>query len=629
MAHRRLKKIVPVILSATSIMLVGCNSGTTSDSPNQNNSANIAATNSGSTASTQAAKLSSSNITTSSSSTSNDSCVKATFQQTQSSNKLTTNLILNNSCNYDITIGGYKVNFSSEYIDDTSAPIESLNFSYVNPTGKTRNQSLKLSTNRYLCPNGNGTAEMLSGTFGAKKIKAGSSLTFAATTNLTNGKVYDTQLAKSTFRILTPNSTLQNDLGISLTDPESYNYAMQESNKNKGRDSLSSIPLYNLGEKQFGLKTVMITNNTCGNMESAIPPLTLPSGISVDKIRTTCKLDGTQILNTEQSCKYVLRYDPSESDIARAYESIVSVDVYAKTTGNNVVARSNTFNVPYSTRGKITGKQTILNQLSLVDNKVTANGLTKVSIGYFGLQTFTIRNNSSLVMESVNFSYAPNAFGLPSALAYDMTRTTCKVDGSQQLTAGQSCVLAIKYTPKIQLVSESPTIQVIAYQKNSNKEIAYTSSKFKLDYSTNVNNTPSILSTSTDYINGFDIDDVPSVTYRDSLKNIKRGSFGLKAFTITNDTGETMYNVNLVNRSTLNDIPVLKIDTTRTTCKFNLTSDYNKFNLADGQSCSLVLKYSPTDANLYNVDYDLAISGYDASGAKIQSDVIKLIGNYK
>lgn len=612
MRENMLKKVIAVLVATLPFVITGCNNGS-----NIQSSGNSVVNNTieQSYSSNVLTALAANDIAPTSGEL---HCLKATLDQTQSANKLSTSITFNNTCNYDTFIGGYKVNFTSEYTDDTMAPLDVLTSSYVNVNGKNRNYVLKLTPRRYVCNNGNGSFEILTGVLNARKIKAGTSLVLNSVTTLNSGKTYDLALAKSTFRILSPNSMPRDELGISLSDPESFNYALQSGNPNKGNDSLRNIPL-----NQYGLKTVMITNNRCVNLESAIPTLSLPAKVTIDRLRTTCKTDGTQRLLSEQSCRVVLRYDPSVNDIAQAYESLINFDVYAKVVGNGLIDRSNIFKVLYSTRGKVSGVKTVYDKITVVDNQ--PNGLKKISIGGFGLKTYTITNVSDQLLESATFSYAPSMSSLPSGISYDLTRTTCKLDGSQTLASGQSCLLAIKYTSKIQQVEESAIFQVFAYALNSQKAVAYASNKYLMAYSTSVNNTPSVLPTTTSSIGGFDIDpDVPGLSFNSSITNIPVGSFGLKAYFITNDTGQNMYNVNLANINELNSLPTLKVDATRGTCKFNPVSINNNFSLKEGQSCWIVFKYSPTVSKAI-VNYNLIVSGYDAAGNKVLSDAMPII----
>lgn len=611
MRENMLKKVLVSLLVVVPFIITGCNNGNNmQSSDNGVVSGNLAQSNS-----SVLAALAANDISPTSG---EHNCLKAVLDQVQSSNKLVTSITFNNTCPYDTFIGGYKVNFTSEYIDDTGAQLGALSSGYVNINGKSRTYALKFTPRQYICSNGNGSFEILTGTLNAHKIKAGTSFALEGTTTLNGGKTYDVALAKSTFRVLSPDSVPQDELGISLSDPESFNYALQSDNPNKGNDSLRNIPL-----NQFGLKTIMITNNRCANLESAIPTLNLPNKVTIDYLRSTCKVDGTQKLLSEQNCKFVLRYDPSVNDVMQTYESLLHIDVYAKAMDSGLIDRSNIFKVLYSTRGKISGVQVIYDKINVVDNQ--PNGLKNISIGGFGLKTYLVTNASDQIMESVTFSYAPNMASLPLGLSYDLTRTTCKLDGSQVLFAGQNCLLAIKYTSKIQLVDESAIFQVLAYASNSQKSVAYASNKYLIAYSTSVNNTPSVLPVVTSFIGGFDIDtDVTGLSFNNSITNIPAGSFGLKAYFITNDTGQNMYNVNLANIDELNSFPTLKVDATRGTCKFNPSSALNNFSLKEGQSCWVVFKYSPTVSKV-SVNYDLTISGYDAAGNKILSEATPVV----
>lgn len=600
------KKIIVGMLSITPFILItGCNNGSVESASNNS-------------VTTIAEDFNSANMLTNVESSAidiNGSCLKVVLNQTQSANKLNSTLTFNNTCNYDTFIGGYKINLTSEYTDSSAAKLDQLSYAYVNENGSNRTYSLNLLPQRYACLGSNGVFENLTGVLDARKIKAGGSLILNNVTTLASGKTYNLKLAKASFRFLSPTDLVQNELGLSLSDPESFNYFNSESNSNKGNDSLRNIPF-----KQYGLKTVMITNHSCGDVSEVFPTIVLPTKVTLDRVRTTCKVDGTQGLLSKQSCNLVLRYDPRADDAVQAYESQVNIDAYAQDVVSHLPKQSNIFKVAYSTRGKVSGVQTIYNQLSVVDNQ--PNGLKNISINGFGFKTYTIKNNADKAIESLSFVYAPTSLGLPRGLEYDASRTSCKLDGSQVLSAGQSCNLTIKYTSKIQQIEESAIFQAVGYLANSNKAVAYASLKYLLAYSTSLNNTPSIIPTTTGFINGFDVDaNVTGLGFNSSISNIQAGSFGLKAYLVVNNTGQNMYNVNIDNINVLNSLATLKIDETRSSCKFNTASTYNKFSLKDGQSCLLVFKYAPTLANKANVSYNLTLSGYDAGGSKVVSDV--------
>lgn len=583
-----------LVIMSVGLLLGGCNSG----GYQSNNINSFVATSQEVSGSGLLTSKLYSPIETSNTSVDNGiNCLSSNLEQYQSNGKLYTTMSINNKCDYDIFIGGNNVLFSSEYLDGTLAKIESLNYSFLS-NGSYKNYTLLLNESEILCSGNN--KEILLGKFNARKIKSNTVFKLSGITNIT--KPYNIKLAKASFSM----SGLKN--GILLTDPESYNYAKTESG-NIGRDSLTNIPL-----NQFGLKTIMITNNSCTDVESVMPTINLPEKLSIDRIRTTCKLDGMQYLNKEQSCNYVVRYDPKVTDINQETESSLSIDVYSKVKSSNIFIKSESFITPYSTRGKILPQELIKDKLILSDNKITTNGLSSISIGYFGLQSFTLKNNSSAIIESINFS------GLYSEIIIDTTRGNCKINGTQQLSPNQSCTVVLKYLPKIQQVNDIAILKIVGYERGS--KVKKYLVQANIPYSTAINNTISLIE-SNNFFNGFNVDESPTVSFKSSLDNIPIGSFGLKAFTITNDTGETIYNLNIK----FNDIlsSGLIIDDTRSSCKIKLNSEQNKFTLKEDQGCTLVFKYSPLVKNEL-INSNFVIRGSNSANNLIQSKTIKLVG---
>lgn len=96
------------------------------------------------------------------------------------------------------------------------------------------------------------------------------------------------------------------------------------------------------------------------------------------------------------------------------------------------------------------------------------------------------------------------------------------------------------------------------------------------------------------------------------LTDIKVGSFGLRSYIITNNTSETVYDLTFPPESQLPKN--LIYDTFRTTC--NLT---NNGTLIPNQSCTLVLKYQPSEKVKRNY-YLLKLEARDIEGIIIGSD---------
>ena len=89
--------------------------------------------------------------------------------------------------------------------------------------------------------------------------------------------------------------------------------------------------------------------------------------------------------------------------------------------------------------------------------------------------------------------------------------------------------------------------------------------------------------------------------FRNSLLSIPFGSFGLYAYTVTNNTSANLNSLTLI--GALPD--GVTNDTTRTTCVLD-----NKHGLSAGQSCLLVFKYAPTLRNS-NSQFTISLAAYD------------------
>lgn len=616
-----LKKITKLLIATTPILtLAACNSGVGSN--NSSATTTTTANNAPVAIATQ-----STTVQDVSPISGGDSCLKATLTQSQKAGNLTTSVTLSNSCAYSVPIGGYQMNLASEYTDETPAQLNPIVYYFKNSLNHTRNYPLTFAPRRHQCVGVSGSLEMINGIFNAKEVPAGGNITLTGNTALPSGKTYDLKLAKASFRVLTPEEALPSELSLQLTDPEYYNYSTNPKVVNPGRDSLSNVPVGN-----FGLKTVMLTNVSCNRIESMIPDLKLPPLVKIVESGTTCKSNGTQTLNAESSCQYLLRYDPINTSMPsqQVYESTINITAYAKLAGSKTVLKSNTFKAAFSSRSQPPAKQQLrYNELGVVDKNPT--GLQNISVGRFGLKTYTITNKSVYVIESIALNFAPIAKGLPSSLTYDTTRSTCKTNGTQLLFPKKSCNITIKYNAKIQGVNNELPMQVSGDAPNGGKQLRYLSSKYLLKYSTANNNKASILNNPQVPLNGMDVDpDVTGLSFKTSVSNVAVGFFGLKAYLLTNYTGENLYNLQLSNYQILKSLGILTVDPTRSTCKFGTSATIDtKFSLKPNQSCLLVFKYAPIATNKIDVSYPVHVLGFMDNGRQVLNQTTILSATYR
>lgn len=106
------------------------------------------------------------------------------------------------------------------------------------------------------------------------------------------------------------------------------------------RDSLEDIPV-----GTFGLKRVLVVNNSSQILYNLKLPTSLPSNITYDDTRTTCLLNDTQKLATQESCVMVFKYLPKVEGESSSFNIMVNA-----VDENKAQILSNTKNIPYSSR---------------------------------------------------------------------------------------------------------------------------------------------------------------------------------------------------------------------------------------------------------------------------------------
>lgn len=221
-----------------------------------------------------------------------------------------------------------------------------------------------------------------------------------------------------------------------------------------------------------------------------------------------------------------------------------------------------------------------------VSNPISINygndSLVNTPTAAFGLKTVVITNATSNKIYSLFF---PSKF--PLDIKYDTSRTTCKLDGTQELEVKQSCNLTFKYAPQIEGVMSELPISITGVTNLDGVEDKITSSLTNIPFSSRITSQKfaGIKQSNVSLIN-IAINNPKSVTYgNDSIGNVPAGSSGLKSLVVTNTADFKIYAV------TFPLLPDGFSYDSRTTCK---TEMGNKSMLRMGQSCTLVIRYSPT-----------------------------------
>lgn len=220
-----------------------------------------------------------------------------------------------------------------------------------------------------------------------------------------------------------------------------------------------------------------------------------------------------------------------------------------------------------------------------VSNPISVNygndSLVNTPTASFGLKAVVITNATGNKIYSLVF---PSK--LPIDIKYDTSRTTCKLDGTQELGVKQSCNLTFKYAPQIEGVMSELPIIITGVTNLDGIEDKITSSLRNIPFSSRITSQKfaGIKQSNVSLIN-IAIDSPKSVTYgNDSIGNIPAGSSGLKSLVVTNTADFNIYAV------TFPLLPDGFSYDSRTTCK---TEMGNKSMLTVGQSCTLVIRYSP------------------------------------
>lgn len=544
-------------------------------------------------------------------------CFVPSINQTESNGNLFTNIVLQNKCDYNVILSGKNISFISQNQDGTPVVPSALTYNYVNSNGSNRTYTLNLSAAGTLCSGESSQFNLVSGTFDALSIKAGGSVVLNSSTPLASGAIYNTLLAKASFNYLPTGQKTPSSLGLILSDADLANVS--------GSDSLSNLPS---GPGIFALKTILVTNLSCNTLESVSVTNVLPTGFSLDNFRTTC-INQVESLASGQSCKYVLRSDPPAqaptTQLKQFGESRVFVSATATDVTTNNLVSSNTKSAPFSYRVSMPSGTTYASGISVKDN--SPNAFNNVVVGGLGVKTITVTNATGMPLDTVTFKLSPSGANLPADIDLDAS-SSCVIGGSQKLASGSSCNIILRYAPKFQNSVESFYFRVYAFASNDfSGAQTYISSTYL--YSASSANSGAYVSGTYilgNTLGGLDVDNNPAVSFTNSINNIPVGSFGLVAFMIINNTGEPIYNVDILDKTIFSTNPEFTMDN-RTTCGFvNYSVLDSKIALGSGRNCLLVFKYSPAlPHQIFN--YSLNIYGVNAAGQAFISNLNNVAGS--
>lgn len=111
------------------------------------------------------------------------------------------------------------------------------------------------------------------------------------------------------------------------------------------------------------------------------------------------------------------------------------------------------------------------------------DSLEDIRVGNFGLKRILVKNNSSDTL------YLQLPLNLPANITYDDTRTTCTLNGTQQLPSQGSCLIVFKYLPLFE--GESASFNVRLSTVAADKYVLDSNSK-NIPYSSKVVTSPQI-----------------------------------------------------------------------------------------------------------------------------------------
>lgn len=203
------------------------------------------------------------------------------------------------------------------------------------------------------------------------------------------------------------------------------------------------------------------------------------------------------------------------------------------------------------------------------------NTLTDIPLGSFGLKTLMILNNSAEGIYSIQFPK------LPKEITYDTSRSSCNIYGRQELYAGDSCSIVLKYIPLVEGEDSILSLNAVGFR---NQQLV-TAPSIGVEYTSRFTGKPypGINVGPGTKIGGITLNTIDNPSYiRDSLESITVSYVGLKSYVIKNVSSVKLYAITL---------PTLSGNFAydgHTTCHLD-----NKLILSPNQSCMMVIKYTP------------------------------------
>lgn len=243
---------------------------------------------------------------------------------------------------------------------------------------------------------------------------------------------------------------------------------------------------------------------------------------------------------------------------------------------------------------------------SAIDGVLSSTvNLMNVPVGSFGLDAVEVYNFSSYTVSNIKISF-PNS--LPTDITFN-SRTTCKLDGTQQLAPNQSCVIVFEYSPRIEGVNSLLPLAVAGLNGTETISLLATIVPYYSRITSGPH--PATVLGLHPKLGNLTLTSPATVSYgTDSIQNIPVGSFGLKTYIVTNVTENNLYNISF---------PVLSGTlsyNSRSTCKFN-----NLLELAPNQSCTIVIQYTPLTKGFHSV-LPVQVAGVDDSYDVIANNML-------
>ncbi len=223
-------------------------------------------------------------------------------------------------------------------------------------------------------------------------------------------------------------------------------------------------PLENVPVGSFGLQSFVITNTLSSSVTLSFPN-SLPTDIVYDTLpRTTCLVNGSQVLAPNQSCTVALKYIPKIEGVSDSLNfNVMGTD----SSGQKSVV--SVLKLVFSSRittAKFAGVADDISRnvigLTVVKPDTipyAVDSLSNVPVGSFGLKSFKVTNISNGNIYGLTL---PAISNLASGLYYDDTRSTCKLDNKQMLKPNQSCLLVLKYQPTAKGVSGNIDLKLLS-----------------------------------------------------------------------------------------------------------------------------------------------------------------------